>query len=528
VLLTALSLFLVHCEASEGTAGNRADGQSGKHGSSSGDDGAGGDDDDGDVGGPGKSSSSSGGNAETTPVPREDPPLMFTFDGRTRVLRARVRQSMATGASVVFGLFAVGTGENRAVDCAALGKARRPVDLSNAQPSGNAVVTDLPVDASVFSGRLDGTTRTNIQGCLLDANGQVVVKMSTSLMNAWDSDETTASATPRIFHGIEAYANSCADELGEFPMFEGGADFDCVRNADMQVVPITATNSNGTVVKLTKDTAWPLGSAERAATERCDRPAWLGYGSSATQCAPFTRLGRFINSKGTRFVFICRRYDVSSPTDSNFENINFIAHNPQSGKTCYFNNRLDGRATNGSKIPPPNTPTSDRFWMDMGDIKTERCPSCHDSDPWMHSPWVDQAVDANGHSLVPMIGQDTAYSVTTKYSIFGRESFVGTDAESKANWKQPQHLTNVGACGTCHRIGAATTMRTWSARSVGNSDWQATWVTPAFRTFSKLHWMPTTPVSEATWASSPDAQSANKIAACASNPSSCGVQDVPH
>src|SRR5262249_14593991 len=145
------------------------------------------------------------------------------------------------------------------------------------------------------------------------------------------------------------------------------------------------------------------------------------------QCAPFTRIGRWVNSKGTRFVFLCRREGVRPLMDPTFEILAFIAHNPDSGKTCFFNNHMDGSSMDGTRVLPPNTDTADSFWMDMGSVKNQRCPTCHDSDPWVHSPWIDQAIAADGHTALPRIGEDSAYTIATKYSIFGRESFTGDD-----------------------------------------------------------------------------------------------------
>jgi hypothetical protein len=346
-------------------------------------------------------------------------------------------------------------------------------------------------------------------------------------MNAWDAD--AAPVGPRAFHGVEAYANACIEELGELPMFAGGADFDCAKAPGMTIVPITATDSSGRVTTLGKDT--PSAGAGLAATRQCDRPAWLGYEDEvpgATQCAPFTRVGRYVNARGTRFVVICRRETVRDRDAPVFENINFIAHDPTSGKTCFLNNHLDGSSTDGAHVPPPNTPTSDRFWMDPGSLSGQRCPSCHDSDPWIHSPWIDQALTATGQTVVPRMGQDAAYSLATKYSILAPDSFAHVDAESLRNWAQPTHLPNVGACASCHRIGASMTTLLFAGRSVGEpEDWQK-WLTAPFRSFAALHWMPPEGASPSSWASSPNGRSVSTILRCADDPSGCAVAETPH
>jgi hypothetical protein len=451
--------------------------------------------------------------------PKPDPPLVFTYDGQT--LRARILTTLADGAALSFSVSGARNGEDRSnVDCSTL----KNVDLTGAEPSGKDVVVDVPADESFLASRKSGSVRTIIQGCLVDRQGQVVSKVSTSLMNAWDADPTSMSQSPRKFHGVEAYANACIDELGEIPMWEDGKSFDCT-DPSMAVIPITATDTNGNVVSVTGDTPFPLGTAERNATSRCDRPAWL---ESDERCAPFTRIGRYTNSEGSRFVIICRRSRIAAPSDSKFGIVGVIGHNPTSGKTCWFNNHLDDSSTDGAGIPPPNTPTADRWWMNSWEIGGQGCPKCHDSDPFIHTPWVDQARHADGHTMVPRIGEDPAYTMTTKYSNLAAESFM-VDSESRRDWAHPRHLTNVGACGSCHRIGSKSTLDLYSFRSVGDSSdstFQSSWMTSAFRTFEKLHWMPTSPVTQSEWTAS-WAPSMQTISNCSFN-GGCREDEVPH
>ena len=508
-LFAALSFLLIHCSAaSQSSFGTSEDAVHDRNERD-------GDDDT-------KSSDDDGASTPAVPpvVKKPEPDLEFAFDARALSLQAKVKPAFAKGTLFV-DVFPLEHGEAASIDCDSVKQNGQPVDLSEAKGSGSGayLTIDVPTNALAVTA-LDGTTRTAVHGCVFDASGKVTTKYATSLMNAWDNDDAVASASPRVFHGIQAYTNGCMDELGELPMFANG-EFSC-DGEGMSVIPITATDASGNVTTLDETTTnWPLTSAQRAATQRCDRPAWLGYSGDTTdgqtsQCAPFTRIGQYRNSRGTRFIFICRRETVRPLKDKTFENINFIAHNPTSGKTCYFNNHLDGTVTDGSKIPTPDSPTSDVFWMDMGSIVGQRCPSCHDSDPWMHSPWIDGAIDKKtGHTLVPRQGEDPEYNLQTKYSIFGRESFLTSDRQSQTNWKEPTMLTGVGSCGTCHRIGTGMTMQLWSARSVGEQT-DGLPLTAAFQTTAKLHWMPA------------DSSAMNKIKACARDPGSCDEQPIPH
>ena len=462
------------------------------------------------------SSSASVPNAavDAGPAPKPDPLLDFTFDPATNTLHALILQTSATGASLKVNVIPIENGdEDATIDCTSA----EAVPLTGGTTVGKYLSVDVAVANDDLSKRLDGSLRTAIQGCLSDGAGKSLVQMQTSLLNAWDNDPTTAAASPRIYHGVEAYTSDCMNDLGDLPMFADDADFNCM-DPSMHVVPITSTSASGVVTTLDETTTdWPLTSAESAATRRCDRPAWLGYDgvTGATQCAPFSRIGEWQNAQGTRFVMVCRRYATRALTDPKFDDINFIAHNPTSGKTCYFNSHLGG-TEDGTKIPAPDTTTADKFWFDPAGVRDAGCPACHDSGPFMHSPWVDQVVDkTTNHTLVPRITEDAAYTAQTKYSIFGRESFA-TDKASQQVWAQPQHLTNVGSCGNCHRIGTQMTAQVWAARAVGDDSSQRSLLTAAFDTQAKLQWMPA------------DLTSSQLIENCGQNPGSCASEPDPN
>jgi hypothetical protein len=500
----ALSLLVIHCAASSENKLGSSDAVT-----------------DQDAAAPPQPGANNGTNNGTNapvdagPPPKPDPILDFSYDPQAKKLHALVLTTSATGAKLKVNIIPVDDGtEDATIDCDSATDAA----LANGVVAGKYTSFTLDdVSTKTLTNRLDGNTRTAIQGCLSNATGASIVQMQTSLLNAWDNDPTTKAASPRIYHGVEAYTNDCMADLGDLPMFANDADFNCM-DPSMHVVPITATSSTGTVTTLDETTThWPLTTAETSATKRCDRPAWLGYDGTtgATQCAPFSRIGEWQNSQGTRFAMVCRRYATRALSDPKFDDINFIAHNPNTGKTCFFNSHLGG-TEDGTKIPAPDTSTSDKFWLDPAGVRDASCAQCHDSGPFMHSPWVDQVVDpATNHTLVPRITEDPAYTAQTKYSIFGVESF-GTDAASQQIWHQPQHLTDVGSCGSCHRIGTQMTAQLWAARAVGDDTTNHSFMTSAFLTKAKLQWMPADPTS------------AQKIEACGQDPTSCTTEDDPH
>jgi hypothetical protein len=481
------------------------------------------------------------GAAPLPPPPPPVPALAFAFDEKAGRLRARVRLDTPRDAMIYARVRRAEAGTSAPVDCTALRRAADATPLDGAKMANGVLeVTGPRVPSALLEttyGR-DGKSapsRSVIDACLFDARGAELAKVSTSLMKAWDDAIAIApdsDSARRPLHGVQAYARACEADLGELPMFRGGSTLDCAGGSEMHVVPITVSDpARPDTVVMTLDgatTTWPLRPDQVAATRRCDKPAWLDYsGSANSQCSPFSRVGAFANTKGTRVVVACRRTAARARDNATFDDVNMIAHNPISGHTCFFNSRIE-TSLRADAIPSPTSDAADAFWMDIRDVSTAHCTNCHDADPWIHTPWIDQLHGPDGHVLIPRIGEDSAYTIKTKYSVFARESFVARSRNGDfATWEQPQHLASAGKCGSCHRIGSKAGAGSWTPRSVGHpfaADWFREWVTPAYRTAAKLHWM--------SPGGAPDAQddgdSVDGILACADGGRGCVVEDTPH
>ncbi len=485
-------------------------------------------------GGGGARNADGGSKPDAAPPLPPVPALAFAFDDADGKLHVRVPADTARDAVVVARLRRAAPGPSTEVDCAKL--RGTSISLSAAKPIERALDAVGPkVDASMLESAYSASSRPTpsrslVDGCLFDAKGAVLARVSMSLMKAWDLGAKATGAAAKL-HGVQAYAEACEAELGDLSVFKGGV-LDCVGDPAMAIVPITVSNPASPDQVVTRldgtTTTWPLRGAQLAATTRCDRPAWLDYADSgSSQCSPFSRIGASVNAKGTRIVVACRRYSARSRDDAAFDDINLIAHNPTSGKTCFFNSRLES-VQDARKVPSPTAADADAFWMDVRDVATVECTHCHDADPWIHSPWIDQLKDAGGHALVPKIGEDSAYSIATKYSIFARESFLLTDRNGQARtWEQPQHLVDAGKCGSCHRIGSKAGLGEWTSRAVAHSSsatWFQTWVSDAYRTASKVRWMS----PNASGATQDDVLAAQAILACGSGGRGCALADTPH
>ena len=157
----------------------------------------------------------------------------------------------------------------------------------------------------------------------------------------------------------------------------------------------------------------------------CDRPSALtgtcetGEPSGAVRGHPPRRLppprGRFVN--------FCR--DGSQ---------GLIGHNSETGATCFFHvsQRYPTRCGTRSRDPD-----YDDYWQPAAVVAADNCQGCHQADPWLHSPWIDQLRDPSDPTqpLVPVVeGKDAPYIV------------VGADFAQPFHEGAPDN-----SCTSCHR-----------------------------------------------------------------------------
>jgi hypothetical protein len=171
-----------------------------------------------------------------------------------------------------------------------------------------------------------------------------------------------------------AYAQQCAAEMGTIP------DFNCM---------------NGTTIPITVN-----GAAVTSAVPSCDNPVQLG-GIGSGGCVPFTRFLRIDTGvANVETVVVCRKYDENDDgaSDNKFTDIAVIQHSRASGNTCYYQSKLH-MDLDGSNVPSPqsNSAAASDYWLEPsgngpGGI---RCTSCHDADPFIWSPYIDQVADTS-------------------------------------------------------------------------------------------------------------------------------------
>lgn len=262
--------------------------------------------------------------------------------------------------------------------------------------------------------------------------------------------DTPRGAPPVIFpvETLAGYAQACGQELGQVPAV------DC---------------SEATAVPLTNGGA-PI---DDPSPTYCDFPSPTNFCTTA-------RVGRIRGERwdGTAdpdvdWAFICRTLE-SDPL------IALIGHNRRTGGTCFFESTP---GLEGSALPAPLSDyeqgdARDDVWLDPAGVAEVNCPRCHDADPWVHSPFIDQVRDPYDPSspLVPSgADPDRPY-----YAI----------ASPFEDW-QPTHLDLPGnECLQCHRVGTgeiAELYVRWATNRLPDAElfrtaWGSEW--------PRSHWMP--------------------------------------
>jgi hypothetical protein len=173
----------------------------------------------------------------------------------------------------------------------------------------------------------------------------------------------------------------------------------------------------------------------------CDNP----HGGS---CMPGSSLQRYsgVDADGgarpeVTWVSLCRRDGAAEDAPAH---VLLVGTNAETGATCFFGSgdpapwtHLDDRNVLVGTLPGPGDPGFDTAYV----VPSDRpCVGCHMATPWIHTPWVESAVTAEGEPVVPVIaGPDAPFYV------------VGAP-----EWDLRTLHIEGNACLGCHRVGMET------------------------------------------------------------------------
>jgi len=322
-----------------------------------------------------------------------------------------------------------------------------------------------------------------------------------------------------------AYAELCVAELGDIPFFKkvGDGDYETYNCLDSTAIPTTVTSTDGTV------------SHPETEVNKCDNPQYI-----YSLCEPNAVDGRTNgprvatrgNDEGTQWVLLCRK---AKTEQGSYNDIAMIGHNPFTGKTCYFQNALYSK-TDGLHVPHPgdkidsegSPQQSASLWKGIhGGVGSGiECAKCHSTDPFIHTPWIDGAKDANGDSVVPKMGEHEDFVLgfnDAPYSVINKTG---------QGWTMPKQLVaeEASACTKCHRIGANDRwMNSWNKRLDGTDTAWNNITTEEYLKFKHKFWMPpeVDGLDDTTWADSEYGKAIRFIMACQNDSTGCDVAEVP-
>jgi len=123
----------------------------------------------------------------------------------------------------------------------------------------------------------------------------------------------------------------------------------------------------------------------------CDSPAWL---DGEHQCYGNSYLSLWVpeSNKNIRAALLCRHNERWTNNARKFDDIAMIVHNVKNGETCWFQSQL-GRTfgLDGKKVWGPASVRSHLFWQRPREAMEIGCIACHDSGPFVVSPWIRKA-----------------------------------------------------------------------------------------------------------------------------------------
>ncbi len=464
--------------------------------------------------------------------------VQLSYDEAATRLNASVTRDLVSGETLHL---RVRQGEIGELNCAAdSGSIERidgneiswPFDLGPtfAGPVVDPTVFDNPYDNSW----LDGTEPTPemiaaamasnwiVDVCLMNG-AEVVLQDSMDIREALDelgsNGKFDGEDEERIVSG-SAYAEACIAELGEIPFFEKIADGDYTTYNCLDSTPIPTT------VTMADEVTFP---EEQQSV--CDQPQYI-----YSLCEPNAVSGRTngprvtsgSNEQGTHWVLLCRK---AKSEEGEYNDIAMIGSNPYTGRTCFFQNALYSQ-TDGTHVPHPADHVESEespqefasLWRGIeGGIGSGiECAECHSYDAFIHSPWIDGALDANGDPVVPKMGIDDDFALgflDAPYSLVNAQG---------QGWTMPRTIESQGAaaCRKCHRISDDRWTNSWLDRIDGRDSSWVSITTEAYHEFEHAYWMPPDleGLSADNYAQSEYGRSLDHIRECARNPSTAGCE----
>jgi hypothetical protein len=301
------------------------------------------------------------------------------------------------------------------------------------------------------------------------------------------------------------YAKLCVQELGEIPFFKKLADgkyetFDCRDfvgshgdEAGGPIEGVEGANIPLHVDGVERTTCDEGVSSSRTydCVDKCDNGMYLTASSSTNlghkaSCQPGVTVTTAKNAQGSSWILLCRKVEDTGPgmmKTKRFNDIAIIGNNPRTGQTCFFQNK-ENVGNDGSKVVhPADVARSSAIWPSTPSSYCTK--SCHGSDAFVHSPWIDKALRSDGKPIVPKMGEHPDYLISNLEAPY---RLVNGSAQG---FQVPKQLVSepVAPCTSCHRVAgrAFAEFAEWST-GTGNDYFKK--ITDSHKTFPANMWMP--------------------------------------
>lgn len=212
---------------------------------------------------------------------------------------------------------------------------------------------------------------------------------------------------------------------------------------------------------------------------RSDRPMMLpttfeGWEEDEGQSIPYGVVGRIPGSNPeVQWVFLARHYLVKDPVTylnsfASLRDVAVIGHHPRTGATAFFQFYDPPDPKPAATIISPWSSGGQDFWNDVTWMSGVDCAQCHSADPFIHTPWINQA------KIDKRPGQAFPESVVPSNPL-GPFHYIPADVGDRnilEDWDK--HLVQLDApknvCTTCHRISRSDPLELYKNSTHGGGD----------------------------------------------------------
>lgn len=246
----------------------------------------------------------------------------------------------------------------------------------------------------------------------------------------------------------QAYIAKVESALGTFkdiPIWDRESDSEPWKLLNGEYIPVTVDGK--TPSTYTKDMI-------------SDRPMVLpihveGFNGGDGQSNPYSVVGRMQGSNPeVQWVFLVRKYYIKDPMDADFidaGDVAIIGHHPRTGESTYFQFYDPGKPKSAKVVVSPFSGKEGMlFWSPLvTQAKVFQCQRCHNTDAFIHTPWIDQVRVSK-----PKDGEPYPEPMVPSNPL-GSFGFIDSDDGEAFNfWNDWLHHLDSpeNQCTTCHRI----------------------------------------------------------------------------